>query len=230
MTKPILMSYQGDFYKELKKLGFDTINTQKVDNFISFEQYHADMQCLIIEDTAFVLSCCDKTIKEISRYKNVVKCEHKSGKYPDNVLLNALVLDRRIICKESSLSNEVKEFCYERNYEIINVNQGYSACSCAIVDEHSIITADNSIYKILTDRGYEVLKIDEGHITLDSNHFGFIGGASAKIGDTLYFFGNIQEHPSYEDIKSFCENRNINVISLSNDTLTDIGGIKLILC
>ena len=45
-------------YKEiscaLAEFGLDIINTKSVRNLIDFEQYHADMQVLVIQNCAFV--------------------------------------------------------------------------------------------------------------------------------------------------------------------------------
>ena len=41
----------------------------------------------------------------------------------------------------------------------------------------------------------DVLKIQPGYVALSEKHYGFIGGASARIADdTVYFSGNIAEH------------------------------------
>lgn len=228
MNNKVLISQEGDFYKSLNKCSTKTIFTDKVEKFISFEQNHADMQCLIVEDTAFVLDCCKNVIDALKEEYKVVICEECDSKYPDNIGLNALVLNKTIIGKINSLNPKVIDFCKKRNYNFINVNQGYTACSCAVVDETSLITADNSINNVLTNKGYNVLKTREGYIKLTGADYGFIGGASAKIGNTLYFFGNIKKHPDYERIKAFCKNNGVDVVSLSNTELTDIGGIRLL--
>ncbi|MBQ0098325.1 MAG: hypothetical protein KBS62_05270 [Oscillospiraceae bacterium] len=228
MNKRVLISQKGDFYKKLNKCSIKTTLTDKVGEFISFEQYHADMQCLMVEDTAFVLSCCKNVIDTLNEHYKVIVCDEYDAKYPDNIGLNALILGKTLVGKISSINPKIIDFCKKHNYSFINVNQGYTACSCAVVDETSVITADNSIYKVLTNNGYNVLKINEGHIKLTGADYGFIGGASAKIENILYFFGNIKKHPDYKRIKEFCNNRGVNIVSLSNCDLTDIGGIRLL--
>ncbi len=228
MNNKILISQEGDFYKALNKCSIKTILTDKVGKFISFEQYHADMQCLIIEDTAFVLDCCNNVIDALNEQYKVIVCDEYGSKYPNNIGLNALILGKTLIGKISSIYPKVIDFCKSKNYSFINVNQGYTACSCLAVDENCIITADNSIYKILTDKRYNVLKINEGYIKLNGADYGFIGGASAKIGNTIYFFGNIEKHLDYKIIKEFCESKGVYIISLSNSELTDIGGIRVL--
>lgn len=228
MNNKVLISPEGDFYKLLNICSIKTVLTEKIGEFISFEQFHADMQCLIIEDAAFVLDSCNNVIEELKEHYKVIICNNYGRKYPNNIGLNAIILGKTLIGKIDSINPKVIDFCKNRNYSFINVNQGYTACSCAVVDENSIITADNSIYNVLTEKGYNVLKIKEGFIKLNGANFGFIGGASAKIGNTLFFFGSIEKHPDYKKINEFCNNRDVDIISLSNCELTDIGGIRLI--
>ena len=114
-----------------------------------------------------------------------------------------------------------------RGYGLINVKQGYAKCSCAAVSDHAIITADNGIIRSLEDNPIDVLSIGKGSIRLDGADTGFIGGASGYDKDrkTLYFCGNIKEHPDYNSIKRFCNEQDTQIVSLNDDHLTDIGGI-----
>ena len=59
--------------------------------------------------------------------------------------------------------------------------------------------------------------------------YGFIGGCSAKIGNTIFFFGNIKSHSDYEIIKTFIINHNSKLeILYESIPLTDIGGAVII--
>ena len=56
--------------------------------------------------------------------------------------------------------------------------------------------------------------------------YGFIGGSSFKYNrNTLVFTGNIKLHPDYESIKSFAQNYNVELLSLTENTMIDIGSI-----
>ena len=77
-------------------------------------------------------------------------------------------------------------------------------------------TCINYIKNILKKKGFIELY----------NMEGFIGGASGLIDNkTLCFNGNIKTHPDAENIKSFCKNAGVDVISLNNGNLKDIGSI-----
>ena len=63
-------------------------------------------------------------------------------------------------------------------------------------------------------------------IQLDGYDYGFIGGCCGFIDkNTLVFSGNVKLHKNYEDIKAFAGNYKVDVVSLSNEMLYDIGGI-----
>lgn len=230
MLNNLILSF-NDFnvVNSLKKLNYNLINTQEVDFFLPLENRHADMQCLIIDNKAFVIDICTDIINSLSNeYDIITISENLEAKYPHNIALNALVINNYLIGKCEYISKEVLYYCQLKDYKLINVNQGYTRCSCAIVDNKSIITEDESIYKALSGTNIDVLKIDKGFVKLDGAEYGFIGGASGKIScDTLFFCGDITKHPNYKDILSFCNTRNVKIEYIKDKELIDIGGILL---
>ena len=195
-----------------------------------YERDHVDLQCLILNDTAFVLNRCQRLFKALSDRYHVIECgECFKGAYPYNVGLNAIFLDGKLLCRIKSLDDKVKEYCEKHNIKLLHVNQGYAKCSCAIVSDRALITADQGIAKALADTSIDFLTIGEGSVELEGAKYGFIGGASGYDGDkrTLYFCGDIKRHPDYLKIKCFCDDHGTRIVSLSDDNLTDIGGIIL---
>jgi hypothetical protein len=69
------------------------------------------------------------------------------------------------------------------------------------------------------------LLIDKGHIQLQGFDYGFIGGASGRIGDTIIFNGDITQHPDYEKIAAFIEDRDLKIKYFTEYPLEDIGSI-----
>ena len=228
MNKAVLSDKYPQFSERLHDLRYSIIPDERVKCFLLYEQDHADMQCLILDDTAFVLACCKQLADALSKNYHVVLCgDNISGTYPENVGLNAIVLGNRLICRVPSLDSKVKEYCINHGYELIHVNQGYAKCSCAVVSDNAIITADNGIYHSLRELNIDVLKIEEGGVRLEGASCGFIGGAGGYDSNsrTLYFCGNIRLHPDYDKISPFCEQHGTKLVSLTEDVLTDIGGI-----
>ena len=228
MSKAILSAKYPQFTQRLSELGYEVIPSETVGCFIDYEQQHADMQCLILDDTAFVLSCCRSLANTLSSEYNVVLCaDDISGEYPQNVALNAAVLGKNLICRVDSLDDKVKAYCKANDFTLINVKQGYAKCSCAVVSDNAVITEDVGIYRTLSKTDIEVLLIGKGSVTLEGADCGFIGGASGydKSNNTLYFCGDICEHPDFEKIKGFCDKHGTKIECLSDSQLLDIGGI-----
>ncbi len=157
-------------------------------------------------------------------------------KYTDSELL-------KHVNEQKSNSDAVAE-----TFEIIDVPQGYTKCNTLIVDENSIITSDIGIYNAIYSQPQflnkniaatdtlngipaesapqlEVLLIEKGHIKLQGFDYGFIGGASGRIGDTIIFNGNITQHPDYEKIAAFIESRGLKIKYFTEYALEDIGSI-----
>ena len=203
--------------------------TQRLDDVPLMERYHADMQVLRIDDTAFVAECfCNVYKNYFPAYVNVIPVKSPTGRYPDNVSLNAAYSGGRLFCKESSLDDKVKSFCCKKGIEITNVNQGYAKCSTLVLGNKGIITADAGIADAARKQGVDALKITPGFINLEGSDYGFIGGASGVIGETVIFFGNINLHPDKKDVLFFIKNKGYNYICVGDEPLNDVGGLILL--
>ncbi|MBQ8538016.1 MAG: hypothetical protein IJ433_00010 [Ruminococcus sp.] len=212
----------------LKSLGYKLIYTECVDEFISYEQNHADMQCIQVEDTVFILSNCKKLNNQLKTItKNLIETESLAhGKYPHNVLLNAKVIGKNLIGKIDYLDKKLVNYCVDKGYNLINVKQGYSGCSILKITDNAVITTDESIYKALQNTEIEVLKISQNGIELlgsKRGEQGLIGGASINLGESILFFGDISKHEDYENIVKFCNSKNISINYIKDMNLTDIG-------
>ncbi|MCH5304756.1 MAG: hypothetical protein J1E41_07830, partial [Ruminococcus sp.] len=154
MSNIILSNENKKIINSLKNLGFNLIFSEEKRNLLSFERKHADMQCLKIEDTFFVLKSCKHIIDKLQILdKKVIETDKDiKGIYPENVLLNAVYIDSKLYCKEESLDFAVKKYCKNNNIEIVNINQGYTKCSTAVFGD-CFITADKGIFKAISENG-----------------------------------------------------------------------------
>ena len=230
MNKVILSGEYPVFGKRLSELGYHAVYTEPLPQLISYERYHADMQCLIFDDHAFVLRECTSLAETLSEYYHVVLTEEDiGGKYPDNVRLNAAVVGNTIVANLKALDKKVLTYAEKAGYQLIHVNQGYAKCSMAVVSDRAVITADSGIYNSLKETNIDILKIRQVRVKLSGAEYGFIGGASGldinNVKRTLYFAGCIERHPDYADIKAFCDQHQTEIVSLTENDLTDIGGM-----
>ena len=114
---------------------------------------------------------------------------------------------------------------------MINVKQGYTNCSIAVIDEHSAITSDKGLYKALISKKIDTLFLDYiPNIKLYSNgeysnKNGFIGGAISRIGGNIVVFGDLGKIDREHKIRDFIKRRNLNIIDFEDLDVIDYGGI-----
>lgn len=215
---------------KLKEYGYKLIYTDCVDEFISYERCHADMQCTLIDNKLFVLKECNHLQEELIKQDiNFINTSDDcKGKYPDNIKLNVLFLSDKLVGKIDSIDSSIVDYCKENNIDLIDVKQGYTACSCTKISDKAIITADKSIYNTLKNTDIGVLLISPDGINLygaKRGECGFIGGASVLLDDSnILFFGDITNHADYNNIKTFCTANKVNICYIEDIPLTDIGG------
>ncbi len=229
MNSIIVSDENSKITDSLRKLGYNIINSECIDDLLPFERKHSDIQCLRIDDTFFVANNCRK-LKSIMQNLglNVIETENPIKKdYPDNIILNAVYTGNKLYCKESALDNSVKKYCSKNNIEIINVNQGYTKCSTAVI-KNKFITADKGIFNALSDNGAEALLINSGNITLPGCDYGFIGGCCFENNETVFFTGDLNNHPDGKAIEEFIKKQKVNIKSLTDNELYDIGGFVII--
>ncbi len=156
-------------------------------------------------------------------YSPILSSEMPGKKYPHDVLFNCLLLGNSIYGLTDHISLHIKELAKENGIKLKSVRQGYTKCSVCKVSENAIITSDQGIARSASDNGIDVLLISPGHIGIDEYDCGFIGGCSGSDDKNVYFCGSISRHPDAERIEAFCKKHNKECISLSDDTLFDIG-------
>ena len=211
--------------QNLNMYGIKIAVTKPVEKLIPYEQYHADLQMLVIDDIAFIPQE-SKYLEEVAKrfFLKPVVCDPIGGEYPANVALNAALIGNKLMCREASLSEKVKSYCNEKGIEILDVKQGYTNCSTLVLNENAIITADVGIHRVAAQNSIESLLIRPGFISLTGADYGFIGGASMVVGDKVLFFGDINTHPDSKKIIDFTNKNDMHSVSLTNDKLTDLGG------
>lgn len=146
--------------------------------------------------------------------------------YPQNIRFNAVCLDDYFIHNLKNTSPSLLSEAQQLGLTLIHVKQGYTKCSCVVIDGRSLITADDGIFNRLQQfPDMDILKIHPGFVRLPGFEYGFLGGASGRVGNEIIFNGNLSEHPDYEAIKQFIEIRGLTVKYFSEYPLTDIGSI-----
>jgi len=101
-------------------------------------------------------------------------------------------------------------------------------CSTLIVDDNSIITADNGIHEKALNNKLNSLLISPGNIDLPDYNYGFIGGASGSDNESIFLTGSLENHKDKKKIEIFIKEQNKNIIYLSSKKIIDIGSIFIL--
>lgn len=155
-----------------------------------------------------------------------ITTERVFSPYPSDVPLNAKVIGNRVLCNAKYLSESVKRTISSCGFELINVKQGYAACSTVVINYNALITDDESIYASSKSNGIDCILISKGSVELKGYNYGFIGGTCGMIDKNLIAFtGSINHHTDAELIVNFLNKYNVRYIELTDGPLVDIGGI-----
>jgi len=146
-------------------------------------------------------------------------------RYPMDVKYNAAQVGGRLIHNTDYTDPAILDKAKESGLELIHVKQGYTKCSLVIVDEKSVITSDTGLAAALQRCKIDVLLISRGHVGLPGFPYGFLGGASGRVGDEIIFSGNLSAHPDFDKIREFIAQRGLRAVWFEEYPLEDIGSI-----
>lgn len=134
------------------------------------------------------------------------------GAYPDTARYNAARVGRTVFHNLNCSDAAIKGFCAAREIEFAHVQQGYAACSIVPVGDNALITSDGGIAGAARERGFDVLKVSAGAVSLPGEKYGFIGGASGVLPDGgVIFLGDIKKHPDHARISGFAEKHGVEL-------------------
>lgn len=149
-------------------------------------------------------------------------------KYPNDCAYNFAVCGKHLIGNIKHADKGIRKLIDFSGLTVINTKQGYAKCNICVVSDNAIITEDKGIARTCSSAGIDVLLLDTNSVKLNGYKNGFIGGASGKYNNKLYFCGNIEKHPEYKKINQFCATHNTIPISLSDENLYDYGSIIIL--
>ena len=207
VSEVIISDYKPVFKRELEGMGIRVTVPKAIELITGSERYHADMSVLHTGENRFFYA--DELEEKVTAQKP---------------LLNICLFGKNVICNTKTAYKPVLESLREKS--ILHTNQRYAKCSCAVIGENALITSDRGIYEICLQNKIDVLQISAGDIELDGYAYGFIGGCCGFISkNTLAFTGNVELHRDFENMRDFAKNYGVELYSLSNGQLYDIGGI-----
>ena len=215
--------------ESLASRGFSVIKLPKIDRLPAPIASHTDIICFSLGGKLFFSESYFKanfdTLSPLLPNISLLTREEQGVNYPLDAIFNGLLLSGRLFCKSDSFCREIIEYAENEGFEIISVKQGYPACVTLKVGESAVVTADRGMARVLTENGISVLTIENGDIALPPYEYGFIGGCAGAFGSEIFFLGDIKKHRSGEKICEFIEMFGKKAVSLSDEPLSDLGGI-----
>ncbi|WHH59297.1 DUF6873 family GME fold protein [Petroclostridium sp. X23] len=214
----------------LHELGIDTILTPALASLYPSVRCHPDMLIHPIGDD-IVVAAPDvydlfKPLLMPLKIKLIRGKTYIKSNYPESIAYNVARINNVAFHNITYTDPVVRDYLEQKNVRMINVKQGYAKCSVCIVNEHAIITSDRGIANAADTYNLDVLLIRPGYILLPGLNYGFVGGATGLIArNQLAAAGSLNKHPDFTDIVDFCSKYNVEILSLGDEELIDIGSI-----
>jgi hypothetical protein len=212
----------------LRDKGFELIEIAGTDKVYDAIASHCDIYLCKIGAELIVAPAQLPLIRDGLRkngIRYVAGAEDPGLRYPENVRYNAAQMGCRLIYGTKHTDPAVLLAAKENSLELIKVKQGYTKCNLAIVDGDSAITSDLGLAAALKKHGIDILTISQGHVRLEGFPYGFLGGASGRVGDEIVFNGNLSAHPDFRAIEEFIQKKRLRAVWFEEYPLEDIGSI-----
>lgn len=229
--KPVKLVLVSREYPEqaesLKRRGITPIKTLFDSRLPTPTAYHPDMQVCLLEKEIYVLRQSPLRDRLISWNLTIRETRLQPRKeYPGDVLCNGFVWNGWLVGNPRTLDSHIQQASVRQDLQMLAVRQGYASCSVALIDEKAAVTADEGMARQLEKHDFTVLRIRPGFIVLPGYDTGFIGGCCGKLApDILAVSGRLDSHPDGGIIRKFVKSRGVNILELTQNALTDVGGI-----
>ncbi len=236
----VLISSEYKTYSDILSDKFDISSIYVNKNELLTDDISAHADCIftqidrktaIIDKSQYENIVNKLTIGDIENSINYIKSNYTiKSPYPEDVRLNVRIISDQILCNTKYIDNNLRDYAKMNQLQMIHCNQGYVACSTIIINDHALITDDESILHSAQLNGIDCIYVRKGSVKLKGRDYGFIGGTCGMIDKNLIAFtGKLDSHIDCNIIKSFLNKYNVNYIELTEEPLIDIGGIIPIL-
>jgi len=212
----------------LRERGHRLIEIRKTDAVYDAVSSHADIYlCKLGKELVIAPEqlCLIKEELQSSRISWIAGEQELGFQYPNNIRYNAVQMGRFFIHNTKHTDPLLLSKAKEQNLLLLPVKQGYTKCNLVVVDDNSVITSDMGIASVLTKHKIDTLLISSGHVALAGFPYGFLGGASGRVGDEIIFNGNLLAHPDFQSINDFIRSKGLRVFWFEEYPLEDIGSI-----
>lgn len=224
--------------KYFESLGYYLIEIPQNYNTYDEISSHTDIFCINIKDNIIFEKSVYSYFINNYKYKNLFISENIfSGnkivclEYPEDIAYNMCIMGKNAIHNFKYTDEEVVKILGKEKFNRINVSQGYTKCSIAVIDDNSCITCDKGIAKQLQKNGIDVLLIEDKlniHLLKGnkySNMNGFIGGSIVRLENKIIIFGDLKYIDKDDKIKKYILSRNLEIVDFKGLDVMDYGSI-----
>lgn len=217
----------------LKGLGYELIETKKNTKIYPEISSHVDIFACKVKNKIIAEKYTYDILKNKLKKDIIIQGDSAiQNVYPNDINYNVCIVGNKAIHNFKYTDSKIAQELKENNFELINVKQGYSNCSIAVIDENSIILNDKGLYNSLRDSGLNILFLDympDIKLFNENKNYsemnGFIGGAITRIADNIVIFGDLEKIDYNGYIRKFIKEKCLNVIDFSGLDVIDYGGI-----
>lgn len=225
----------SEIMDNLKKLNLKIIPTIECKEVAKPIAYHPDIVMHPVDHKSLIIAPNVFEYYEEKLYGmgiNLIKGDTRLGKaYPKDIAYNVGRMEGIAVHNFKYTDEKLKYYLKKQGLEFVHVNQGYTKCSMAIIDEKAVITADYVISKKLKDLAFDVLLIQPGYIELSGYNYGFIGGTCGNLSrDEIILTGTLDYHLDKKEILRFIKKYKKIPIWLSNKKIIDVGTMIGLYC
>ena len=218
----------------LEKLGYKLVTVKKNNSVYEEISSHVDIFASKIGEKVIIEKSQLENIKsQLPKECKLIKegADFVGGRYPDDIKYNICIIGKIALHNFKYTDSKIKQELAKNKFDLINVKQGYTNCSIAIIDENTIITSDSGLNKSLSNKNVDILLLDyTPDIKLYKNNTystknGFIGGAISRVGDDIIVFGDLNIIDKDQMIRNFIQKRNLKIIDFKGLDVIDYGGM-----
>lgn len=227
----------------IESLGYEIIEVTYNPDLYDEISAHVDISYIKINDT--IITSPDKFVDFSKITECIVGKTKLSSEYPKDIPYNVCIMGKNAIHNFKYTDAVIKDKLNKESFNLIDVKQGYTKCSIAVIDENSCITTDMDIAKKLMDNGIDVLFVYEPDIKLlkrtnqnetkqnrmffeYSDMQGFIGGAMTRIDDEIILFGDVNKLLNKDKIINFARSRGLKFKWFEGLDIIDYGGVVVV--
>lgn len=143
--------------------------------------------------------------------------------YPQTAAFNAVVTETMLIHQLKITDPVVLSTMPTSKH--LHTQQGYTRCNLFPLSADCFITGDADIYNRLQKLKMEVVWVDSRQIQLTGFRKGFVGGCFGRLGDKVFFSGNVKHLNETEAIKKVLDQRHLELVNLYDGPPMDVGSI-----